>query len=54
MDSNTSSGRPASGLGALAAAGDGLAAQDLTRLPDGVLAERVLGFRSLLDRLEGQ
>jgi hypothetical protein len=57
MDSNThstshSAGAPA-GLGALAAVVDELAAQDLDRLADGVLAERVLALRGLLDRLEG-
>ena len=65
MDSNTHSAhqsiRPAAGpptgppdhLGSLAAAVDGLAAQDLDRLSDTVLAERVLVLRGLLDRLEG-
>ena len=61
MDSNTHStspstrlaaGRPA-GLTALTAAVDGLAAQDLDRLPDAVLAEQVLVLRRLVDRLEG-
>ena len=62
MDSNThsthQSTRPAAGppdhLGSLAAAVDGLAAQDLDRLTDTVLAERVLVLRGLVDRLEGQ
>ena len=66
MDANTHSirdpgGRPArpsaepsDGLAALAAAVDQLAAQELDGLPDPVRAERVLGLRRLLDRLEGQ
>jgi hypothetical protein len=41
------------GLQALAADVDDLAAQNLDGLPDGVLAERVLGLWRLLDRLEG-
>jgi hypothetical protein len=54
MDSNThSTGQPA-GLAALTAAVEELAAQDLSGLPDAVRAERVLGLRRLLDRLEGQ
>jgi hypothetical protein len=61
MDSNTHSNRrPASqstdqpdGLAALAAVVEQLAAQDLTGLADAVRAERVLGLRGLLDRLEG-
>jgi hypothetical protein len=65
MDSNTHSirdpgGRPAEpsaepsgGLAALAAAVDQLAAQELHGLTDAVRAERVLGLRRLLDRLEG-
>jgi Domain of unknown function (DUF222)/HNH endonuclease len=65
MDSNTHSTRPparpptgptaraADGLSALAAAVDGLAAQDLDGLPDAVRAERVLALRRLLDRLDG-
>jgi Domain of unknown function (DUF222) len=44
----------ADGLAGLAAAVDGLAAQDLDGLADAVLAERVLGLRRLVDRLEGQ
>ena len=53
MDSNThSTGAPA-GLGALAAAVDGLAAQDLGGLGDGALAEQVMALRGLMDRLEG-
>src|SRR5215216_43790 len=53
MDSNThSTGQPA-GLAALTAAVEELAAQDLDGLPDAVRAERVLGLRRLLDRLEG-
>jgi hypothetical protein len=65
MDSNTHStsqstrraaGPPAGppdDLAVLAAAVDGLAAQDLERLTDTVLAERVLALRQLVDRLEG-
>ena len=61
MDSNTHStgrsarhpaGRP-DGLASLAAAVEELAAQQLDRLGDAVRAERVLGLRRLLDRLEG-
>jgi hypothetical protein len=61
MDSNTHStsrspglaaGRP-DGLAALAAAVEGLAAQDLDRLTDAALAEQVLVLRRLVDRLEG-
>jgi hypothetical protein len=57
MDSNThstshSAGAPA-GLGALAAAVDELVDQDLDRLADAALAERVMALRGLLDRLEG-
>jgi hypothetical protein len=44
---------PPDGLAALAAAVDRLAAQDRAGLPDAVRAERVLGLRRLLDRLEG-
>ena len=66
MDSNTHStqpptGRPAGaadrppgGLAALTAAVEELAAQDLDSLSDTVRAERVLGLRRLVDRLEGQ
>jgi Domain of unknown function (DUF222) len=58
MDSNThSTGRPAGrtdGLAALTTAVEELAAQDLSGLPDAVRAERVLGLRRLVDRLEGQ
>jgi hypothetical protein len=62
MDSNTDSmmqpadgpaGEPA-GLARLAAAVQELASQDLSTLPDGVAAERVLALRMLLERLEGQ
>jgi hypothetical protein len=65
MDSNTYSTRHTTrqaagqaaglpdGLAALTAAVDGLAAQDLEGLADAVRAERVLGLRRLLDRLEG-
>ena len=53
MDSNThSTGQPA-GLAALTATVEELATQDLDGLPDAVRAERVLGLRRLLDRLEG-
>src|SRR5215204_5361340 len=40
-------------LAVLAAAVDGLAAQDLDGLADAVRAERVLVLRGLVDRLEG-
>jgi hypothetical protein len=53
MDSNTHSASPASGLKALVAELDGLAAQDPDRLAAGVRAERVLVLRELVDRLEG-
>jgi hypothetical protein len=53
MDSNTHSTLPADGPAELATLVDTLAAQDLTRLPDATLAERVLKLRCLLDRLEG-
>src|SRR5918995_3823446 len=60
MDSNTHSPQPPNQkpepdwLAALAMVADQLAAQDLNRLPDAVVAERVLGLRQLVDRLEGQ
>src|SRR5512132_3732155 len=53
MDSNTHSTSTPDGLTALAAAVEGLAAQDLDGLSDAVRAERVLVLRRLLDRLEG-
>jgi hypothetical protein len=53
MDSNTHSTSAPAGLGALAAAVDELAAQDLDRLGDAVLAERGMALRGLMDRLEG-
>jgi hypothetical protein len=57
MDSNTDSTQPPSGqptgLAALAAAVEGLAAQDLGHLTDAALAGQVLGLRGLVDRLEG-
>jgi Domain of unknown function (DUF222) len=53
MDSNTHSVRPADALTTLAAAVEGLAAQDLDGLSDAVRAERVLVLRGLVDRLEG-
>jgi hypothetical protein len=49
MESNMHS----DGLTALAAAVDGLAAQDRVGVPDAVRANRVLGLRRLLDRREG-
>src|SRR5215208_8089641 len=61
MDSNTHSisqapqltaGRPDE-LAPLAAAVQDLAAQDVDRLTDAVLAEQVLALRGLVDRLEG-
>jgi hypothetical protein len=53
MDSNTHSIAPSGGFAAFTAAAEDLAAQDLSGLPDAVRAERVLGLRRLLDRLEG-
>src|SRR5918993_902896 len=57
MASNTHSTQPPSQesewLAALVVVADGLAAQDLDGLSDGVRAERVLVLRQLLDRLEG-
>jgi hypothetical protein len=57
MDSNThstqDSGGRLDGLAVLAAAVDGLAAQELNRLSDAGLAGQVLGLRRLVDRLEG-
>src|SRR5215217_5246976 len=57
MDSNTYSAQPPvqqpEELAALAAAVDGLAAQDLDRLCDAALASQVLALRGLVDRLEG-
>jgi len=61
MDSNThSTGRLIRGaagrldeLGVVAAAVDGLAAQELNGLSDAALAGQVLGLRRLVDRLEG-
>jgi hypothetical protein len=47
-------GATAHRLGRLTAAVEELAAEDLTRLPDGEAAARVLLLRPLLDRLEGQ
>ena len=54
MDSNTHSTSPPAGLPALVAELQELAAQDPDGLPDGARAERVLGLRGLMDRLEGQ
>src|ERR687898_1629693 len=58
MHPNTLSPQPPSQesewLAALVVVADGLAAQDLDGLSDGVRAERVLGLRQLVDRLEGQ
>src|SRR5215207_3081746 len=57
MDSNTHSTQPPGQdpdwLAALAVVTDKLATQDLDRLPDAVVAERVLRLRQLVDRLEG-
>jgi hypothetical protein len=53
MESNSSSVTQPGGLGSLAAAVEELAAEDLTALPDGEAAQRVLVLRRLLDRLEG-
>jgi hypothetical protein len=55
MQPNThSTGQEPGGLDRLAAVVEELAAQDLTRLPDGEAAGRVLVLRRLVDRLEGQ
>src|SRR6266511_98084 len=54
MESNTDSIQEPGGLALLTAAVDALAAEDLTRLPDGQAAARVLVMRRLVDRLEGQ
>jgi len=51
MDSNIDSTARASGLEPLAAAIEGLAAEDLTRLPAPQAAQRVLVLRGLLERL---
>jgi hypothetical protein len=51
--SHRPSGGLPTGLSALAAAVQELAAHDLGGRPDPVAAERVLGLRWLLDRLEG-
>src|SRR5215207_500917 len=55
MDSNTHSTQPPGQdpdwLAALAVVTDKLATQDLDRLPDAVVAERVLRLRQLVDRL---
>jgi hypothetical protein len=55
MESNTSLGTQAQpdGLALLAAAVQALAAEDLSVLPDGEAAGRVLVLRRLVDRLEG-
>src|SRR5918994_300182 len=61
MDSNTHStqppgpppGGPPPRLASLTAAVEELAAQDLDRVSDAALANQVLEFRRLLDRLEG-
>jgi Domain of unknown function (DUF222)/HNH endonuclease len=53
MDSNMYSNRPPDWLAALAAAVDGLAAQDLAGRSDAARADGVLVLRRLLDRLEG-
>ena len=58
MDSNTHSDQPPSpasdDVAVLVAALDRLAARDLGRLPDTVVAERIQQLRPLVDRLEGQ
>jgi hypothetical protein len=54
MEPNTHSIPESVGLDRLTAVVEELAAEDLTRLPDGVAAARLLGMRRLLDRLEGQ
>ena len=55
MEPNTSLGSqaPPDGLTLLATAVQALAAEDLSRLPDGEAAARVLVLRRLLDRLDG-
>src|SRR5215218_5058986 len=53
MDSNTHSMQEPSGLDRLTAVVEELAAEDLSRLPDGVAAARVLALRRMVDRLEG-
>lgn len=57
MDSNIHSTgwspRRVDGLAALSAAVDRVVTEDLSRLSDAALAERVLYLRRLLDRLEG-
>jgi hypothetical protein len=53
MNSNTHSACSPDGLTALATAVQDLAAQDLDGFSDAVRAERILGLRRLLDRLEG-
>jgi hypothetical protein len=53
MDSNTHSTRPVDELAALTAAVDTYGARQRHGLPDAVRAERVLGLRRLVDRLEG-
>jgi Domain of unknown function (DUF222)/HNH endonuclease len=54
MGSNMHSVPEPVGLDRLTAAVEELAAEDLTALPDGVAAQRVLVLRKLVDRLEGQ
>ena len=54
MDSNTHSPWSPDRLTALQTAVDGLAGEDLARLPDAARAERVLVLRRLLNRLEGR
>jgi uncharacterized protein DUF222/HNH endonuclease len=54
MESNVYSISGPVGLERLSAVVEELAATDLTRLSDGVVAQRVLVLRRLLDRLEGQ
>jgi Domain of unknown function (DUF222)/HNH endonuclease len=54
MESNTHSVQERAGLDRLKAVVEELAAEDLTRLPDGEAAARVLVLRRLVDRLEGQ
>jgi hypothetical protein len=54
MDSNVDSMKEPPGLDRLAAVVDALATHDLTALPAGAAAARVLALRRLLDQLEGQ
>ena len=54
MNSNTHSNEPAGDLRALETAMDRPDAEDMTGLPDSVLAERLLELRRLVDLLEDE